>query len=133
MKKGTMTEAEFNRYLEEQFPTDTKQSTSGIFRSLFRARIAEVVQNTTAGDKNVCYYVKKHQFLQQDLPSLGMKDILVVPRRTDQVFIIHNGGRKALNEARCLYVCMLPHPHACHFCRIFKTIHLWEASVALCS
>ena len=95
MKKGTMTEAEFNRYLEERFPTDAKRSTNGIFRSSFGARIADIVRNPTAGDKNIRCYVKKHRFQLLDLPSLGMKDVLIVPRRTDQVLYTMGGSRNS--------------------------------------
>ena len=77
-----MTEAKFKQYLEERFPAAAgKRSTSGIIRTSFGAKIAEVVRNPAAGDKNLRLYIKKHGFQLLDLPSLGMKDVLVVPAR----------------------------------------------------
>ena len=80
-----MAEAEFKRYLEERFPADAKRSTSGIITSSFGARIAEVVRNPTTGDKNIRFYVKKNRFQLLDLPSLGLKNVLVVPPARNQV------------------------------------------------
>ena len=79
-------EAEFGKYLEERFPSADKR-TSGVIRASFGARIIAVVRDPTAGDKNMKFYVKKRKFQILDLPSLGMKNVLVVPAKTE-VFIL---------------------------------------------
>ena len=79
-------EAEFGKYLEERFPSTDKR-TSGVIRASFGGRIIAVVWDPTAGDKNMRFYVKKRKFQFLDLPSLGMKNVMVVPTKTE-VFIL---------------------------------------------
>ena len=83
-----MSEAEFNTYLEERFPTAGKRSTSGTIRASLSAKISAVIRNpAAAGDKNFRFFVKKHGFQLLDLPSLGMKDVLIVPAKSQVNFL----------------------------------------------
>ena len=100
-----MTEAEFDRYIQERFPTAGKRSTSGIIRRSFGAKIAEVLRNPAAGDKNLRFYIKKHGFQLLDLPSLGMKDVLVVTAR-EQVGGAHSSKRSP--PAACVFLADRP-------------------------
>ena len=90
-------EAELNSYVEERFPSGEKRKTSGVFWASFRARIVDVLRNPASGDKNLRFYVNKHKFQLLDLPSLGMKDVLVVPAKGAQVKYFLNKAHQSVH------------------------------------
>ena len=76
-------EESFNTFILERFPPDAKRSTSRVIRASFGEKIVRVLKDSSAGDKNLHHFVKKHGFHILDLPSLGMQDVLIVPVKED--------------------------------------------------
>ena len=78
--------AEFNSYVCGRAPSVWREEkTSGVIRASFGARILNVLRDPASGDKNLLFYINKHKFPLLDLPTLGMKDVLVVPGQESQV------------------------------------------------
>ena len=72
-------EESFNTFLSERFPPNAKWSTSGVFWAKFGRQVIQVLRGPAVGDKNLWFFIKKHGLQLQDLPSLGVKEALVVP------------------------------------------------------
>ena len=79
--------ADFQVFLLQKFPPDSKRGTSGVFYQKFRDRIRAAVIDPSSADKNLHYFVKKNKFQLLDLPSLGARDVLVVPAK-EQVSLL---------------------------------------------
>ena len=81
--QGDIMEQTFQAFISERYPTDDdKRSTSGVIRNSFGQVIIRALK-TPAVDKSLRFYVKKHRFQLLDLPSLGVKEVLVVPVKED--------------------------------------------------
>ena len=69
-------ESAFRQYLENAFPIDGKRTRSAVIRQALAEKIASgSAQNS---DKIFRHFVKKSGFELLDLPSVGIRDALVV-------------------------------------------------------
>lgn len=71
--------AEFEAFLSLKFPPDSKRGTSGVYYQQFGDAIRAAIKDPSSADKNLRYFVKKNKFQLLDLPSLGAREVLVVP------------------------------------------------------
>ena len=65
----------FHSFLFECFPPDAKKSTS---KSFLRGTIIDMLKDPASANKSLCFFVKKHGFQLQNLPSLEVQEVLVV-------------------------------------------------------
>ena len=72
---------DFQSFLSEKFPPDSKRGTSGTYYPKFGERIKATIKDPSTADKNLRFYVKKNKFQLLDLPSLDARDVLVVPAK----------------------------------------------------
>ena len=78
-------DSKFSAFLDEKYPQQ-KRNTSGVIHKSFGQKIIECLKNPASADKNFRFYVKKGKFQLLDIPSLGIKEpVLVVPAPPDQV------------------------------------------------
>ena len=75
----------FKRFVSERFPVDAKRGTSGVVRAAFAQKIIHALKDPAAVDKNLRFYVKKNGFRLLDMPSLGVHNVLVLPREDKEV------------------------------------------------
>ena len=73
-------EEKFNEYVLKKFPTDSRRGTSGVIHIEFGTRIKDCLKNSESFPTQFCHYVRKKKFRTFDLPSLGLKDVLVIPK-----------------------------------------------------
>ena len=73
-------EEKFTKYIEAKFPCDGKRGTSGVIRAAYADKIKQYLKNPKKFAKEFCYFVRKKNFRTFELPSLGLKDVLVIPR-----------------------------------------------------
>ena len=73
-------EEEFNQYVLKRFPTNEKRGTSGVIHIELGRKIKDCLRNPSLFSANFRHYVIKKKFRVFDLPSLGLKDVLVVPK-----------------------------------------------------
>ena len=66
----------FSQYMNGRFSKE-KQSTSGVILTEFGVRIINCLRNPSIVDKNFRLMVKKCGFKLMDIPSLGLKEVLV--------------------------------------------------------
>eukprot|EP00731_Ephydatia_muelleri_P003548 Em0001g3548a len=71
-------EKEFRTFLAEKFPT-VKRGTSGVFHKEFGDKIKAAIKDPLSVDKNMRFFVKKKGFQILNIPSLGARDVLVIP------------------------------------------------------
>ena len=84
VSESSSLEQTFQAFISERYPTDDdKRSTSGVIRNSFGQVIIRALKTPAAVDKSLRFYVKKHRFQLLDLPSLGVKEVLVVPVKED--------------------------------------------------
>ena len=74
----------FEAYISSKFPSDGKRGTSGVLHAAFGEKVKRCLCDPSSVDKNFRFLVKKRGFQLLDLPSLGLKDVLVVPRQEDK-------------------------------------------------
>ena len=79
-----MASSSFQDYITSRFPEDEKRGTSGVIHAAFGEQIKRCLRDPCSTDKNFRFLVKKRGFQLLDLPSLGLKDVLVVPRQKDK-------------------------------------------------
>ena len=79
--------AAFEQYISSKFPNDgnSKRGTSGVLHAAFGEKVKSCLRDPSSVDKNFRFLVKKRGFQLLDLPSLGLKDVLVVARQEDEV------------------------------------------------
>ena len=70
--------SEFEAYISDKFPSDGKHGTSGVLHVVFGEKVKSCLCDPSSVDKNLWFLVKKREFQLLDLPSLGLKDVLVV-------------------------------------------------------
>eukprot|EP00731_Ephydatia_muelleri_P032193 Em0023g700a len=68
-------EKEFRTFLAEKFPS-VKRGTSGVFH---KDKIKAAIKDPSSADKNMRFFVKKKGFQILNIPSLGARDVLVIP------------------------------------------------------
>ena len=68
-------EKEFRTFLAEKFPS-VKRGTSGVFHG---DKIKAAIKDPLSVDKNMRFFVKKKGFQILNIPSLGARDVLVIP------------------------------------------------------
>ena len=78
----------FEQFLSERFPLEAKRGMSGVIRAAFGQSIIHALKDPAAVDKNLRFYVKKTQFRVLDIPSLGIQNVPVVPRKDMEVSVI---------------------------------------------
>ena len=71
-------EKEFRTFLAEKFPS-VKRGTSGVFHKEFGDKIKAAIKDPSSADKNMRFFVKKKGFQILNIPSLGARDVLVIP------------------------------------------------------
>ena len=76
--------AAFEQYISSKFPSDGKRGTSGVLHAAFGEKVKSCLRDPSSVDKNFRFLVKKRGFQLLDLPSLGLKDVLVVARQEDK-------------------------------------------------
>ena len=64
--------------LAEKFPS-VKRGTSGVFHKEFGDKIKAAIKDPSSADKNMRFFVKKKGFQILNIPSLGARDVLVIP------------------------------------------------------
>ena len=78
MAKPERSDESFLCYLESTFPPDAKRSRSAVIRKALAKRIVNHLKGLEHGDKAFRHFVKKSCFQLLDLPSMGIRDALVV-------------------------------------------------------
>ena len=72
-------ESAFREYLDNTFPIDGKRTRSAVIRQALAEKIARYLKGSTqSSDKIFRHFVKKSGFELLDLPSVGIRDSLVV-------------------------------------------------------
>ena len=78
-------EKEFGAFLAEKFSSNDR-GTSGVVYKDFGDKIKTAIKDPSAVDKNLRFFVKKKGFQILNIPSLGARDVLVVPAK-EQVLL----------------------------------------------
>ena len=78
-----MSKDNFEEYLARTFPDDDKRSTSGVIHRKLGQKIKDCL---LGNDKNFRCMVKRREFSLLNLPSVGMRDVLVVPAKDEKVY-----------------------------------------------
>ena len=73
-------EERFEEHVKKKFPPDEKRSTSGVIYAAFGEKIKKCLKNPELFSKEFRYYVKKKKLRVFEIPSLGLKDVLVIAR-----------------------------------------------------
>ena len=92
-------EKKFNDYVFKKFPTDSKRGTSGVIHIEFGRKIKDCLRNPESFSTQFNHYVRKKKFRTFDLPSLGLKDVLVMPKPDIKAVSIKNYAS--------IYVCIV--------------------------
>ena len=82
---------EFHSFFLERFPPDSKRGTSGVFYKEFGEKVKDTIKNPSTADKDLCFYIKKNQLKLLDLPSLGARDVLIIPVKENREVRLFNG------------------------------------------
>ena len=67
-------------YVKKKFPPDQKRSTSGVIYAAFGEKIKNCLKNPELYSKEFRHYVNKKKFRVFEILSIGLKDVLVIPR-----------------------------------------------------
>ena len=89
-------EKEFRTFLAEKFPS-VKRGTSGVFHKEFGDKIKAAIKDPSSVDKNMRFFVKKKGFQILNIPSLGARDVLVIPVK-EQVSLT----KVAIHRTKCI-------------------------------
>ena len=73
-------EETFNDYVYKKFPTDNKRGTSGVIHIELGRKIKDCLRNSESFSTQFRHYVRKKKFRTFDLPSIGLKDVLTIPK-----------------------------------------------------
>ena len=80
---------DFQAFLSQKFRPGSKRGTSGDYYEEFGDRIRAAIKDPSSADKNLRYYVKKNNFQLLNLPSLGARDVLVVPAKEQVILLLY--------------------------------------------
>ena len=72
---------DFEKFVQQKFPPGSKRGTSGVFHKAFGEKVKAAIKDSSSADKNLRFFVKKTALQLLDLPSLGARDVLVVPAK----------------------------------------------------
>ena len=78
--EATQMEQRFEEHVKRKFPPEQKRSTSGVIYAAFGEKIKKCLKNPEVFSKEFRHYVKKKNFRVFEIPSIGLKDVLVIPR-----------------------------------------------------
>lgn len=78
--EATQMEQRFEEHVKRKFPPQQKRSTSGVFYAACGEKIKKCLKNPEMFSKEFRHYVKKKNFRVFEIPSIGLKDVLVIPR-----------------------------------------------------
>ena len=73
-------EETFNNYVLKKFPANSKRGTSGVIHTEFGRKIQDCLKNPESFSTQFRHYVRKRKFRTFDLPSIGLKDVLTIPK-----------------------------------------------------
>ena len=73
----------FQAYLDNTFPPEAKRTRSAVIRQQLADKIVRYLKDS-GEDKNFRHFVKKSGFQLLDLPSVGVRDALVVKVKQDK-------------------------------------------------
>ena len=72
-------ETAFQAYVDNAFPLDGKRTRSGVIREPLAQKVVDYLKGAAREtDKAFRHFVKKSGFELLDLPSVGIRDVLVV-------------------------------------------------------
>ena len=71
----------FEKFVQQKFPPDSKRGSSGVFHKAFGEKVKAAINDSSSADKHLRFFVKKNMLQLLDLPSLGARDVLVVPAK----------------------------------------------------
>ena len=77
---NVMMEERFEEHMKKKSPPDEKCSTSDVISAAFGAKIKKYLKNPELFSKEFRRYVKKKKFRVFEIPSIGLKDVLVITR-----------------------------------------------------
>ena len=75
----------FQSYVQQRFPPESKRGTSGVYYEAFGEKIKAVLQGCSSEDRNFRFWIRKKKFQLLDIPSLGAKNVLIVPVKEKEV------------------------------------------------
>ena len=78
--EATQMEQRFKEHVKKKFPPEQKRSTSGVIYAAFGEKIKNCLKNPEPFSKQFRHYVKKKNFRVFEIPSVGLKDVLVIRR-----------------------------------------------------
>ena len=78
--EATQMEQRFKEHVKKKFPPEQKRSTSGVIYAAFGEKIKNCLKNPELFSKQFRHYVKKKNFRVSEIPSIGLKDVLVIRR-----------------------------------------------------
>ena len=68
----------FKAYFETTSPPDAKRTRSSVIRKKLAQKIINYLKGTDIGDKEFHHFIKNNGFKLLDLPSLGIREALVI-------------------------------------------------------
>ncbi|KAL5475764.1 hypothetical protein EMCRGX_G025614 [Ephydatia muelleri] len=94
--------------------SSTNRGTSGVFYKDFGDKIKAAIKDPSLVDKNLRFFVKKSGFQILNIPSLGARDVLVVPAKQQGLEdntaldkyrrdLLHAGYKKTFEKLQSLY------------------------------
>ena len=104
----------FLESVNAMFPNDGKWSTSAVIHKEFGEKIKKCLEDPSSYDKNLRFMVKKHGFKLFNLPSMGLKEILVVPVNDHKDFVSFKFTYNLLLLLLGIYDCFLYCWWNCH-------------------
>ena len=78
--EATQIEQRLEEHVKRKFSLEQKCSTSGVIYAAFDEKIKKCLKNPEVFFKEFRHYVKKKNFRVFEIPSIGLKDVLVIPR-----------------------------------------------------
>ena len=87
--KSTFERRSLASFFPRSFP---QRRTSGVFYKDCGEKIKAAIKDPSSADKNLRYFIKKSGFQILNIPSLGARDVLVVPAK--QQVGLRNVGRQ---------------------------------------
>lgn len=104
-KQEDDTTALFQSYLDSTFPPGSKRTRSAVIRRQLEDKIVRCLKNPDeVTDKNFRHFVKKSSFQLLDLPSLGVRDALVVKVKAEKEvckMLYANSRTRIQKKAEC--------------------------------
>ena len=99
----TQMEERFEEHVRKKFPPDQRRGTSGVIYSAFGEKIKNCLKNPELFSKEFRHYVKKKKFRVFEIPSIGLKDVLVLPRSESDKEVLHAINKLAMVAIAFVY------------------------------